>query len=249
MKYLRSIIRLTLFFTSTFGLYFAWFIGNIFIPNKEFWRQIIFRVWAKSFIKIAGIKVFVKGRIPRPPFFLVSNHLSYVDIPVIRSVLETVFVAKGEIKNSFLGKRIVGDMGNIFVNRLIKRDIPRAGKQVLEALERGEGVVIFPEGTTSNGEKVLEFKSSFFEFATTADLPVFYATISYEVPKGFTPANESICWWREESTFLGHIWNLFQISAFEAFITFGEKPITADNRKEMARKLHEAVSKDFIPVS
>jgi 1-acyl-sn-glycerol-3-phosphate acyltransferase len=248
MQILRAAIRFISFFAITFGLYFAWFIGNLFIPNKEFWRQFIFNNWAKNCVKIFGIKVYVKGRVPRPPFFLVSNHISYVDIPLMRSVLDTVFVAKGEIKDWFLGGRIVGDMGNIFVNRSIKRDIPRAGKEVLEALENGEGVVIFPEGTTSNGKDVLPFKSSFFEFASEANLPVHYAVIRYEVSKEFIPASESVAWWRVETGFIEHLWELFKIPSFEAFVTFGEISITANNRKDLAQKLHQAVLSEFYPM-
>jgi 1-acyl-sn-glycerol-3-phosphate acyltransferase len=242
MKYLRSAFRLILFFTLTFGIYGIWFIGDFFIPNKLFWRQIIFRLWAKGFVKICGVKIHVSGRLPRPPFFLVSNHLSYVDIPLLRSITENIFVTKGEIQSWFLAGKIVGDIGNIYINRQNKRDIPRAGKDILEALERGEGVIVFPEGTTSNGEKVLEFKSSFFEFAVAANLPIYYASIRYETKDGYPPASEKVCWWRLESTFLPHLWELFKMPTFDAFVTFGESPITADNRKDLAKKLHNAVS-------
>ncbi len=242
MRYFRSTFRLISFFVLTFGIYGVWFVADFFIPNKQFWRQIIFRLWAKGFVKILGVKIHVSGRLPRPPFFLVSNHLSYVDIPLLRSILENVFVTKGEIQSWFLAGKIVGDMGNIYINRQNRRDIPRAGTEILQALERGEGVIVFPEGTTSNGEKVLEFKSSFFEFAVNANLPIYYTSIRYETPDGYPPASEKVCWWRLESTFLPHLWELFQMPTFDAFVTFGETPITADDRKELAKKLQQAVS-------
>jgi 1-acyl-sn-glycerol-3-phosphate acyltransferase len=245
MSIIRATIRFIAFFGVTFALYGIWFICNFFIPNKEFWRQFIFRTWAKSIVKVFGMKVYVKGRLPRPPFFLVSNHLSYVDIPLLRSVLESVFVAKEEIENWFLGGKIVGDMGNIFVDRFNKRDIPRVGKKILEILEHGEGVIIFPEGTTSNGKDVLPFKSSFFEFACEANLPVHYAVIRYEVSKEFTPASESVAWWRLESGFIEHLWELLKIPTFDAFITFSENPIISNDRKDLAKKLHDAVLSEF----
>jgi 1-acyl-sn-glycerol-3-phosphate acyltransferase len=242
MKYLRAAFRLILFFSLTFGIYGTWFVGDFFIPNKLFWRQLIFRLWAKGFVKICGVKIHVSGRLPRPPFFLVSNHLSYVDIPLLRSLTENIFVTKGEIESWFLAGKIVGDIGNIYINRQNRRDIPRAGKQILEALERGEGVIVFPEGTTSNGDQVLEFKSSFFEFAANANLPVYYTSIRYETADGYPPASEKICWWRPADTFLPHLWELFKMPTFDAFVTFGENPITGDNRKELAKNLRDAVS-------
>jgi 1-acyl-sn-glycerol-3-phosphate acyltransferase len=115
-------------------------------------------------------------------------------------------------------------------------------------LERGEGVVIFAEGTTSNGSSILPFKSSFLEFAAARDLPVHYATINYETPTGETPASESVCWWREESDFVPHIFELFKMPGFSGTITFSNKPIHSPNRKELAQNLHRAASAQFISV-
>src|SRR5205085_3765351 len=115
---------------------------------------------------------------------LVSNHLSYVDIPALRAVAEGVFVAKGEIENWFMAGKMVRDLGIIFINRQKKRDIPRAKSEIIKKLSDGEGVIIFPEGTSSKGEEVLPFNSSFLEFAARTDLPVHYASISYKTPYG-----------------------------------------------------------------
>ena len=135
MRKIRGAIRFTLFFILTIGLYSLWALAVIFIPNKIYWRQIIFRLWAKGFVRIANMKVEIIGSAPHAPFFLVSNHLSYVDIPALRYVAEGIFVAKGEIRDWFLAGRIVRDMGNIFINRQKNRDIPRAG-QVIDRMVR-----------------------------------------------------------------------------------------------------------------
>lgn len=247
MNYLLATVRLIAFLAATFGAYGAWLLGSFFIPNGLYWRQLIFRLWSRAFVRIMGMKIEVRGTPPKPPFFLVSNHLSYTDIPLLRAVAEGVFVAKGEIQGWFLGDRIVGDMGNVFVNRQKRRDIPRAGKQVLERLSGGEGVIVFPEGTSTKGEKVLKFNSSFLEFAAQTDLPVHYAVITYRMPAD-TPPENSVCWWAPEDTLIGHMWRLFQIPEFEAIVTFGEEPVQSSDRKELARRLWEKVSERFVPV-
>ncbi|MGI8469366.1 MAG: lysophospholipid acyltransferase family protein [Pyrinomonadaceae bacterium] len=247
MKYFRAAVKMFLFFVSTLGLYAVWWIVSFFIPNRQLWRQVIFGAWAKCFVKIARIKVEVIGSLPRPPFFLVSNHLSYTDIPVFRSVLETVFVAKGEIETWFMAGKIVRDMGAIFINRKNRRDIPRAGAEILEKINGGEGVMVFPEGTSTKGEEVLKFNSSFLEFAAQSDLPVYYAAITYRTPEGEIPASLAVAWW-EDISFMAHLWRLFQVSESKATITFGAEPIQSTDRKELARQLREKVRERFVPV-
>jgi 1-acyl-sn-glycerol-3-phosphate acyltransferase len=247
MKYFLAAIRLTAFFVVTLWLYGVWFALDFIIPNKTYWRQIIFGAWARAFARIAGMKIEVIGAPPTAPFFLVSNHLSYTDIPLLRAVASGVFVAKGEIEGWPLGGRIVRDMGNIFVDRQNRRSIPHAGKKVLEKLNGGEGVIVFPEGTSTRGEEVLKFNSSFLEFAAQKDLPVHYVSITYRTPNNLPPANK-ICWWLPEETFISHMWKLFQIPEFTAVVTFGEQPVHSPNRKELTKALWEKVTEKFIPV-
>jgi len=247
MKYIRAVFRFALFIGSTLGLYSIWFIGAFFIPNKQMWRQWALGSWARAFVKISGMRVEVVGAPPRPPFFLVSNHLSYTDIAAIRYVLEGVFVAKGEMESWFLAGRIVTDMGTIFINRQNRRDIPRAGAKIIERLEKGEGVIVFPEGTSTKGETVLPFNSSFLEFAAQKDLPVSYASITYKTPNDSPRAVDTVCWW-DEKTFAEHLWQLFQVKKFTAVISFGSEPVHNPNRKELAKTLWTKVNESFIPV-
>lgn len=247
MKLFRAALKYVAFVVSTFGIYSVWFIGALFIPNKQFWRQFIFRAWAKSFAAIAGMKIEVVGAPPKPPFFLVSNHLSYTDIPALRAVTEGVFVAKGEIEGWLLAGTMVKNMGTIYINRQNRRDIPRAGAEILEKLDEGEGVIVFPEGTSTKGEAVLPFNSSFFEFAAKANLPISYAAITYRTPVNERKASEIVCWW-EDISFGAHLFRLFQLRKFTATITFGDAPVLKKDRKELAGMLWEKVSEKFDPV-
>lgn len=247
MKNIRAAFRFTAFLLSTFGLYGFWRVGAVFKSDQIKWRQWAFYNWARAFAKISGMRVEVVGTAPPPPFFLVCNHLSYTDIPAIRTVVDGVFVAKGEVESWFLAGKIVRDMGTIFINRQNRRDIPRAGAKIIERLENGEGVVVFPEGTSTKGETILPFNSSFLEFAARRDLPVSYAAITYKTPNNTPRAVNTVCWW-DEKNFAEHLWQLFQTPRFTAVINFGNEPVQNQNRKELAKTLQAKVSENFVPV-
>lgn len=245
---LPAVFKFAAFIVLTFGIYSLWVLAP-FLRNeneRRHLRAFIFEKWSGGFIWLSGVKVKVINAAPPPPFVLVSNHLSYLDIAVLRSNAKGVFVAKADIADWFAAGTMVRNMGMIYINREQKRDIPRAGADIAAALERGEGVIIFVEGTSSNGKQVLPFKSSFLEFAAARDLPVHYASISYQTKPGDPPASEAVCWWRPESDFAAHLFNLFKLKSFDCTVTFGAKPVQARDRKELTNKLQKAVEEQFI---
>lgn len=247
MGFLRASIRFAAFVFVTLAIYVIWWLFDFVIPNKLYWRQFIFRFWTRIYAIIAGLRIEVIGTPPRPPFFLVCNHLSYTDIAVIRAVVNGVFVAKRDIKNWPIIGRLVGDMGIVFIDRSNKRDIPRAGAEIIERLNAGEGVIVFPEGTSSKGENVLPFNSAFLEFAARTDLPVSFAALSYRTAPGDPPPSATICWW-DETSFMRHLFRHFSLRGYTAVLAFGDEPIANPDRKLLARELHAKVSEKFIPV-
>ncbi len=247
IRNLRAFFRFTAFVILTLTIYSSWWLTSFIVPNKRFWRQTAFKMWCATFVRLSRMNVEVVGKPPSAPFFLVANHLSYTDIPALRMVVNGVFVAKHDIESWVFAGKIVRDMGTIFIDRSNRRDIPRAGQKIVDVLEHGEGVIVFPEGTSTKGESVLHFNSSFFEFAAAAGLPVCYAAISYRTPEKEMPASEAVCWW-DDTGFLAHMYRLFSVKEYTATITFGEAPVTDANRKELAQELHRKVREHFIPV-
>lgn len=246
MKTIRASIRTLLFAVSTLGLYAVWFLAGLFIPNKIYWRQVIFDKWTWSFVKISGMKLEIIGTPPKPPFFLVCNHLSYADMAALRQAATGVFVAKAEILSWPVAGAIIRSMGTVFIDRTNRRDIPRAGQAIIERLDAGEGVIVFPEGTTSKGEEILPFNSSFLQFAAESDVPVSYAALTYRTDGG-PLASTYVCWW-EDISFFEHMWRLFKLPGYTAVVSFGEEPISNKDRKALAAELRQKVSEKFIPV-
>jgi 1-acyl-sn-glycerol-3-phosphate acyltransferase len=248
MRTIRAAFRLTAFTAATLALYAAWYVGRFVVPNKIYWRQVIFAAWTMSFVRVSNMQIETKGTPPKPPFFLVTNHLGYTDMAALRAVVKGVFVAKAEVEDWFLAGRICRDLGTIFIDRANRRDIPRAGEKIIERLDAGEGVIVFPEGTSTAGETVLTFNSSFLEFAARAEIPVSYAAISYLTPPGEINPSVAVCW-GEDIGFFAHLWRLLKLSKYTAIITFGEAPVLNANRKALANELRQRVMEKFVPVS
>jgi 1-acyl-sn-glycerol-3-phosphate acyltransferase len=194
------------------------------------------------------MRMKANGAPPDAPFFLVSNHVSYVDILLLASQLPCVFVAKSEVASWPVFGAICRNLDTLFIDREHKRDIPRVSARIEEILRDGRGVIIFPEGTSGRGDRVLRFKPALLEPAIRTGLPVSHASLYYETPPGSPPAGEVVCWFGG-SGFISHVLQLVRLPWFLATVTFGDAPIRDSDRKNLAVRLHAAVRKSFRPVA
>lgn len=235
----------TLFFYGIFllGYFFLRLAGR---PVAH-WRNKILTFWGLSTARILSIKIDVRGKPPEPPFFMVTNHLSYIDIIVLLATLKTTFVAKAEVSDWPVLGRIARSIGIIFIDRTRKRDVSRVNEEITQCLNKWYGVTLFAEGTTSAGQNVLPFKASLLESPANADIGVSYCAIRYNTGLGQPPAYKSVNWWRDVSMF-EHLLNLTKLSFIQATITFGDQKIHLSDRKILADKLHYHVNQLFDPM-
>jgi 1-acyl-sn-glycerol-3-phosphate acyltransferase len=215
---------------------------------RERFTSWYFRRWSGAVAAAIGISVRARGAPPAPPFLMVSNHLSYVDILVLASRLGCVFVAKAEVRVWPLLGPICRTLGTIFIDREARRDLPRAMGEIERELAAGRGVVIFPEGTSSAGRTVGPFKPSLLEIAVRLGRPVHYAALGYRTPAGEAPAHEAVCWWGGIHV-ARHAWELLQLTAAEATVRFAPEPILEPDRKRLAERLRQAVLAEFEPTA
>jgi len=210
-------------------------------------RRWIFQRWARGVLRRLGVRVTVEGTVPGPPFVLVSNHLSYLDIVVYAAVAPARFVAKREVRGWPGVGFLAWGMGTIFIDRTLKRDAVRVLDDMGAAIGGGDGVTIFAEATSSAGHSVLPFKPALLEWAARTGYPVHYASLGYRTPAGAPPAHLAVCWWGE-MTFGDHLLDLCRLPGLSATVRFGAEPIEEKDRKRLAGRLHHAVSAQFIPV-
>ena len=250
MKSIFAAGKIFLFLLITIYYYSFIFLGNtisVFRFNNIAWSAKITRIWANSVAKLIGMKVVTKGTPPKPPFFLVSNHLSYVDVWVLYSQLHCTFIAKSEVRTWPVIGFILASCGVIFVNREKRSDVKRVNTEVSIKLNNDRGIVLFPEGSTSIGAGILPFKSSLFQFPASNALPVCCASITYKTPDYEIPAYNSVCWW-DDTSFFKHLFNLFGMKGFTATVTFSDEKIINSNRKLLANTAEQILRNSFEPV-
>jgi 1-acyl-sn-glycerol-3-phosphate acyltransferase len=248
---LRGAVRGTVAVLATFASYAAVVLGSILLlpwrRAKLRWQGRVFRAWSRILCRALGIHVRVEGAPPRPPFVLVSNHVSYLDILVLGTQLPCVFVAKAEIDDWPLFGAICRAVNTIFVDRKAKRDVPRVLADIETMLAAGQNVIIFPEGTSGPGDRVLPFRPSLLDLAARMGHPVHWAAIGYDAPPDGPPTHLALTWWGE-MPLVPHIGGVLKLRRIDARIAFGAEPVVADDRKRLADALFAAVSGAFRPM-
>jgi lyso-ornithine lipid O-acyltransferase len=190
-------------------------------------------------LRIFNAEVRTSGPIPKSGL-LVSNHLSYLDILVLSALTPSVFVAKREVRKWPVFGWFARLGGTLFADREKRTQVADLNKALRAALDEGALVVLFPEGTSSDGQTVLPFKSSLLEPATGNSHPVSASLIEYRLEDG--DAGEELCYWKD-MTLVPHLVNLLSKRRVEVSVQFSELRQGSTNRKELARQLHAEVLK------
>ena len=192
---------------------------------------------ARRVLRIFGFSARVSGRIPSSGL-LVCNHLSYVDILVLASLTPAVFVAKQEVKRWPVFGWFARLAGTLFVQREKRTQVGQLTDEMERILYQGALVILFAEGTSSDGQAVLPFKSSLLEPATRQTCPLSGGLIQYELDDG--DVGEEVCYWKDMTLF-PHLINLLSKHTLRASVRFTQLRQGSTNRKELARQLHSEV--------
>lgn len=113
--------------------------------------------------RVLGIQLSIEGQVRQDaPVLLVSNHTSWLDIPVLSAVAPVSFVAKKEVGNWPFVSSLARLQRTVFVDRGRRQAAGETANEIMERLALGDAVVLFAEGTSSDGNRVLPFKTSLF---------------------------------------------------------------------------------------
>ncbi len=204
------------------------------VPGNVLWLQ-----WTlRCSLRIVGGHLRVEGTPPRSGL-IVSNHLSYVDIAVLGSACPCAFVSKAEVRAWLFIGWAAALAGTVFVRRAHRREVAGQIEDIKNAIARGVPVVLFPEGTSTDGSQLLPFRSALLQAALETGCDVTPVALSYRAdPPGDTVRD--ICWWGGVG-FLPHLWRFLALRSFAATVRFGTSRGASGDRKAEAVQLHAEV--------
>ena len=208
--------------------------GSMTVQERAQWLH----RWCGVALRRLHIDVTTEGHFPSRGL-LVSNHLSYLDILVFIAVSPCVFVSKKEVQSWPLYGAMASMAGTLYIDRSRTSDAQRVSGEMAKALAQGNVVVLFPEGTSSDGSTVLPFRPALFEAAVASGERVWSAHISY-VAEGGSVETE-ICYWGG-MTFLPHLWRLMSLRGIHANVKFADESLQFEDRKIAAQTTQRVVS-------
>jgi len=195
--------------------------------EKVLWMQRM----SRRFLKAIRCEVAVRGTPPESGM-LVCNHIGFVDILVIGSTVPCLFVAKSDVKSWPVFGMLTRLAGTIFVSRRRQPALAAEMGELRKALRCGLPVVVFPEGTSSDGRSVLQFRSSLLGAVEGTSQAITPAAISY--------SSEAAGYWGD-MVFVFQLWRMVCEPGFSAGLVFGEPLPDPGDRKRTARSLQAAV--------
>ena len=148
------------------GLATALFVFPFGTPAR---RAAEIRRWSRTLIELVGVRLHVHGSLPPGgmPVLVVANHVSWLDVFAVLAVHAVRFVSKSEIRAWPVMGYLAARSGTLFLQRDRSRHAHRIGHEMADALRAGDVVAIFPEGTTTDGTRVLPFHASLLQPAIT----------------------------------------------------------------------------------
>ena len=243
-------LRLIIFLLLTLALLPFQFIIVFFIKNYAY---IIPYFYHKICLRIFGIKIKTFGKVSiNFPILLISNHASYLDIIILGSIFKTSFIAKKEISKWPLLGILAKLQNTIFIDRRVS-SLKNQENQIIKHLNEKKNLVIFPEGTSSDGNRVLPFKSSLFnifEKNLNSKILVQTITIVYKKINGI-PMNRierKNITWHSNMDLIPNIFNVLKKLSIEVEVIFNDEflPSKEYDRKKLALHCWEKINYNLI---
>lgn len=248
---LKGLLRLLVFLPLTIFLVLIFLIFKAILKplNLNYPVFLIRKSWSVLILRLFGLKLKVIGKQSYNSTIFVSNHISWTDILVIQSVLDIIFVAKSDVKK-MPGLGFLASIANtVFIDRNPQK-ISKDSLILKKKIEKGELICFFPEGTSTDGLRVLKFKSGFFQLLfdgiynqnkyikKVQPLSIYYKVHNKNLSKDFYG------WWGSMSI-ISHITKILCLSSGSVELKFHDSLNSEEfnDRKEIALAAENTIAK------
>ena len=245
-------------FLSLWGFFFGlvavvhFWITVLHLPDR--WKIVsrLTRNYTLLLRQILNIRITTIGgddQLERGGYVIISNHMSYVDGIVLGSVFPIVFVSKKEVRSW----PVVGQWnrlcGTIFIDRQHKSRVANMVTEMAQRLKQGANILLFPEGTSTNGERMLPFQSVPLAAPLRCRSVIVPVTLAYRAidDEPVSANNRDLIYWYGEMDFLTHFWRLLALRNVDVLVTIQPRiecfryPDNSLGRKKLAKDCYDRV--------
>lgn len=200
-------------------------------------RALWLRFCAGLMTRALGFEIRVVGT-PPSSGFITPNHLGYMDILVLGSIVPQVFLSRSDVQSWPIIGAYTKMAGTLFIDRKRRSEVASKDADFANVIEAGVGMTYFLEGTSSDGLEVFPFRASLLEPVVRNGWLITPAYLKYECEGGDT--KQDVCWWGDME-FGSHILRMAKLRKITATVVFGETRQPGECRKKLAIELHESV--------
>ncbi len=253
MRGLRAFLVLAAFFAFTFPLMP---LQLLFLATGSRFARTFPHWYHRQVCRIIGVRLNIEGGVARDHgVLLISNHVSWLDITVLSAVAPVSFVAKREVASWTFVSVLAKLQRSVFVDRTRRTEVTVKAEEILSRLQAGDHVVLFAEGTSSDGNSVVPFKTPLFAAAKPAgrealgaDICAQTLALTYTKVHGLPLCRRGrpLVAWYGDMDLASHAWRLLGLGPLDARIRIGP-PVPLDDfadRKALARYAEALVRKD-----
>ena len=246
MERLRAAAILTVFLVVTLILIpWQWLLLKLGHPAQRTFPHRYHRFVARLF----GINIRVHGTPPAGATLLLANHSGWLDIVIFSAVAPLSFVAKSEVGTWPFFGTLARLQRTVFVSRARRSETGLTRNAIAERLKSGDVLVLFPEGTSNDGNSVLPFKSALLAAAEVmledgSPVPVQPVSTAYIARQGIPMGRENrpLYAWYGDMDLVPHLWEALVAGPLDVVVQFHE-PLPAMDRKQLALTAWDTVRK------
>jgi 1-acyl-sn-glycerol-3-phosphate acyltransferase len=240
---LRKLIAL--FRASRMALHLAYglTIAIVFPRLNQALRRRILRRWSSELLNILNVRLQLSANdniYTLNSGIIVTNHISWLDVFVLNAVVPMRFVAKAEVQDWPVIGWFCMRAQTLFIERGRARDAARVNRQIVELLQAGECLAVFPEGTTTDGTDVAAFHASLLQPAVDAKVNVHPVAIHYQDAKG---RHSTAAAYIDDISFGASLWSILNCRSLHVnLVTTRTLDASCSDRRTMTRLAHSQIS-------